>query len=517
MRIFNDYNFPHRSASSHFAAFVTTKSGIQNLIPIALNLIGSEKNPYPWRYEQWNSKVEPQIAPLTEKFQSSPILSCSDAEMIHNISPLRNGKKSQPSNWQARRFQDVWYTKLWLGKHGSELPTRTKIRGRYEYNLSQEWDRYRTVEIIAEKLLRTSMFVSWRSAPPTEPFTLLSLNDFDLRDSPSQLTSPLGTTSVWLRRITDNANLTQSSNIDSGVDVEAVDGQLADDDPDLDRSYIRLDWPVDGKPSCLMLWDCALPPAFGSPYCAFHTKTASMLRQLSYERISPLPNQIHRPINDKWIEQHKLLKTLCANTPDKIWIIDTEFGTPLAFCPVAWEITIRTFTGEVILNTTVDYNSASIDALLAEFRRVSRNEMRPMTEKKFREQHRKFFSGGRTCGMNFQQMRETILKAGFLPSTHKLISYHAGQDMQIFLKILLGNNSPFVGIPSNYLGNGDDGHACIQPVNVHHMVKEMIALPSYTLSSVHSILCKTSSVLSYHHALADVIALTELIKVLVEV
>lgn len=74
-----------------------------------------------------------------------------------------------------------------------------------------------------------------------------------------------------------------------------------------------------------------------------------------------------------------------------------------------------------------------------------------------------------------------------------------------------------MGFPSNLLGNGDNGNACIQPVNVYWMVKNMIVLPSYTLLSVYSILCKTSSVLSYHRALADVIALTELIKVLVEV
>ena len=87
--------------------------------------------------------------------------------------------------------------------------------------------------------------------------------------------------------------------MDSGISIEAVDNQLADDDPNLNCSYIRLDWPIDGKPSCLMLWDYALPLTSGSPYCAFHTKTASILRQLSYKQIAPLLNQIHRLVNNR--------------------------------------------------------------------------------------------------------------------------------------------------------------------------------------------------------------------------
>ena len=98
---------------------------------------------------------------------------------------------------------------------------------------------------------------------------------------------------------------------------------------------------------------CDHPPRPGFRHCEFHVERATA--------------RLYHPSTEKWQEELKWLRGF-VKTPDNFWLIDTEFTIFKYACPVAFEVCIRKYNGEVILCCPVDYNGATVDQLISRYR-----------------------------------------------------------------------------------------------------------------------------------------------------
>jgi len=67
-----------------------------------------------------------------------------------------------------------------------------------------------------------------------------------------------------------------------------------------------------------------------------------------------------------------------------------------------------------------------------------------LTQHSFRKAFQRYYPGGMAFGTEFSEMQDIILKAGFDPITHAVISYSTNLDLQVFWKVLFGIDGPFV-------------------------------------------------------------------------
>lgn len=59
-----------------------------------------------------------------------------------------------------------------------------------------------------------------------------------------------------------------------------------------------------------------------------------------------------------------------------------------------------------------------------------------LTQHSFRKAFLRYYPGGMGFGTEFSEMQNVILKAGFDPRTHAVISYSTNLELQIFWKVL---------------------------------------------------------------------------------
>ncbi|KAJ4316175.1 hypothetical protein N0V94_005593 [Neodidymelliopsis sp. IMI 364377] len=193
---------------------------------------------------------------------------------------------------------------------------------------------------------------------------------------------------------------------------------------------------------------------------------------------------LHYPTTEKWQEELKWLRTLSKNR-DKVFLIDTEFAIFLDLCAVAWEISIRNLSE--ILRCPVDYNGATVDELLEQYKNLSPpgHSVSVPTESRIRTSFARIYRSGRAWGTTFSQMRNALIRRGFDPSTHAVLSYASTLDLQVFWNVMNGIDTPLtVYTAKKILQLTKMQRSCFQPVNVHWLLKEMLAYNDYSLQAV---------------------------------
>lgn len=477
-----------------------------------------------WSMNQEKYRIgEPLKRALTDlfkKFEDSPVLLCSDVVSFSTGS--LNSVKGFEDDWALRRYADVWCisTKLTTaGVHRIPNPRHPVTYRGYE--------RYRTSEALIKRLLEVSLTATWKSTPPTEPFAHIPLDAFEIGSqqpaSHDAGSLPLDQ-SGWLHTLSQRAH-TPLRTLDPVVDLDADDFDNrsfnVDNAHPLSDTELTLPryWPVDGKPSCSAFFECALPPIDGSVFCMFHALAALLPRPganapgLAATELTrcDIPRGSNLHLDFLW------LRGVAKASPTSVWLIDFEFFNLAGDrSPIPWSIGIRDFNGRLLLAECIDYDGASVDDLCA----LARPHMlRPDTPlealtrcaDRLRFSVQRHYGGNLTHGKSITSVRKAILELGYSPQTHVVLSYGTTLDMQLFLRILAGDDSAIV----RRMTISEDDRRTLQPVNVLRFARKMVGgLPQYRLEVVHRALCPSSTVIEYHTAAADTLAMLEVMNVL---
>lgn len=327
--------------------------------------------------ETWQTEYLPENTTRIRKFCDSPVLSVSDVELVRDVHEILRKDRLQTKDhfsspngeWKARRFSSVWYVKDCLGPTGSRSPTLL-FSPNWFWESIQSWDRFRTLSILVDRLTYLALSVQWLSAdgPPTVPFQAVALSEFLLEkqgshhsDVPAWATQLSRTrASAVCRPLSVDDIVDDEGDIDFNHSIEQKQDRSV---TNIERATIRPDWNVDGRASCAALWDCTLPPVLGTENCQYHQGAP---------RGGILPQkELHGPRSERWTQQLRLLKHIAGNNPEQLFIIDVEYQIFNYACPVAFQICVKRYNGEVIISDTVDYEGRTIDELIRLYYTVS--------------------------------------------------------------------------------------------------------------------------------------------------
>ena len=112
-------------------------------------------------------------------------------------------------------------------------------------------------------------------------------------------------------------------------------------------------------------------------------------------------------------------------------------------------------------------------------------------------------------------MRRVLIRKGFNPATHAIISYATTIDMQIFWKILAGLDQPFVASTAKEdFCLGKERRTSLQPVNVYYLARNMMKSKTYRLRNVYRYLYGLENI-EIHRADVDTMIMLNVVRALV--
>ncbi|ORX94148.1 hypothetical protein BCR34DRAFT_227040 [Clohesyomyces aquaticus] len=135
--------------------------------------------------------------------------------------------------------------------------------------------------------------------------------------------------------------------------------------------------------------------------------------------------QLIRPSTSKWTAQLAWFNDFVGVSPENLWIVDVNYAMLNTACPVALEANVRWYSDEfAVIDPTVDYESASVDDLLTAYHSVCPLGIRlhPRVGERIRSCFCRICPQGKTLGSTCTEIRAKLLRHGFDPSTHALIS-----------------------------------------------------------------------------------------------
>ncbi|KAI4683388.1 uncharacterized protein J4E88_004564 [Alternaria novae-zelandiae] len=310
--------------------------------------------------------------------------------------------------------------------------------------------------------------------------------------------------------------------VQESVMVDQLPGGLTDDpaeDPDAQFSVGRSSakrpqpelQPHLEQDKC-PVFSCSEPPLVGFRHCLTHVNFAKSLLQ-------------DPPGGSEWMKQLHFLRewvTGCQKDASHIWALDVEFDVLNFATPIAFTIAIKDFrTGRDVINTRVGHGGLTADEMIEEYHDKCPDgfQLHKRTENGFRKAFQRYYPGGMAFGTEFSEMQDTILKAGFDPRTHAVISYSTNLDLQVFWKVLSGIDEPFVAptVKENFqLRNGLNYYTCLQTVNIQHVAKNMLkSAPrdGCSLTGIYRTLFGIEDVTA-HEAPADTLMLLDIIRII---
>lgn len=517
---------------AQYAALLITKADEQMILPLILGLGGSagksqhiDRHAFnTWSYTKSESQPETfsaELSKVLEKFAKSPVLLCRD------VWSLRSSRYK--NDWVPRVFSDVWFF------HERLEASSTSYRGRGRARFAS-WEHYSRVSVLTSRILETAFRVKWNTDPCTTPFSCVPLAAFDFQ----QPALPLDKGSrLAMEYLVDNdEEESDSDDIRDDMEDTILDeleeaSQSDDDDVAGSRTTTNTGgrqtrtFPrsmlVDGLPSCHMFHDCHLKPQTGSRYCEYHSTTLMKLVMSSIERNGKItatmledmtqsllkPSRLQNSPQDK--DDLEWLRRLYHTTPGTTWLIDAEFTVLTeGKCALAGEFSIRDLRGNDLFSFTVDYGGASLQELediVGPYLTYNLGPGREHRLRMFRGFFHRRYSGLVTKGHSLPQIRNRIKSLGYSSETHTLLSWSSVADLQIFFRFLDDDDSILVDSTS-------PKHAMNVAALCSHMVPE--AVSSRKLDILHPLLCPDTTIIKYHDAAADTLAMYEVIKAMVE-
>ncbi len=299
-------------------------------------------------------------------------------------------------------------------------------------------------------ILWHNRFVRFNQGPPTSPFALVKVTDFDI--------IPRYTASLPVPTVSTGLKLELELEFEEEHDAADLPEPTESDETYADSGL------VDGILSCRFHLHCTLVPKAGSRFCFLHHRIyAEILSRIGmldaegrvggaaaerrpadffgFQSNVDYQNQVtfHQPPDHEFLPFRRLKE---MHDKYEVWTVDTEFGTLSGYNQIPYAIAVRNAkTDKIILSSAVDYNSMLLTDMEDLFRQI-REEYTDSDLPTYltRQYFQQFYIGLTICGLSLGAIGDLLRAKGFSLEIHRILSWYCTIDVAAFNRCILGDD-----------------------------------------------------------------------------
>lgn len=176
-------------------------------------------------------------------------------------------------------------------------------------------------------------------------------------------------------------------------------------------------------------------------------------------------------------------------------------------------------TGEIVVSTTIDYDSMSTQDLSDATKRYQRAIGGGIAGYYETVSIQKYYHADHTSGMSLAAVCQQLLAKGFSPDTYRVILWHRMFDCIAFARAIQGRSQLFDSIPRDPLKCMKDSRnqVCLQPYNLACIMKQSSTLLSSACGFMYRTLFPRAYWMRMHTADVDTLARVRMYHLFMEV